>query len=80
MTFYYVLYFTMYFGPVAFMYKINNLSLSLTNITLQEVRFWPIDSQPSCPGLYDLRIAYLHTSFNMRAILLYYNITDQLSD
>ena len=24
MTFYYVLYFTMYFGPVAFMYKINN--------------------------------------------------------
>ena len=42
--------------------------------------YWPIDSQPSCPGLHDLRIASLNTLYNMKAISLHYNITDQLSD
>ena len=41
---------------------------------------WPIDSPPSCPGIHDLRIAYLNTYHNMKAISLHYNITDQLSD
>jgi len=40
----------------------------------------PIDSLPSCPGLHDLRIACLKTYYNMKAISLHYNITDQLSD
>ena len=33
-----------------------------------------------CPGLHDLRIACLNTYYNMKAISLQYNITDQLSD
>jgi len=41
---------------------------------------WPIDSPPSYPGLHDLRIACLNTYYNMKAISLHYNITDQLSD
>jgi len=41
---------------------------------------WPIDSPPSCPDLYDLRIDCLNTYYNMKAISLHYNITDQLSD
>ena len=32
------------------------------------------------PGLHDLRIACLTTYYNMKAISLHYNITDQLSD
>jgi len=43
MTFYYVLYFTMYFGPVAFTYKINNLSwvelLTQSDIPIRESVF-----------------------------------------
>ena len=35
---------------------------------------------PFCPGLHDLHIACLNTYYNMKAISLHYNITDQLSD
>jgi len=41
---------------------------------------WPIDSPPDCTGLYDLRIACPNTYYNLKAISLQYNITDQLSD
>jgi len=41
---------------------------------------WPIDSLSSCPVLHDLRIAGLNVYDNMKAISLYYNITDQLMD
>jgi len=41
---------------------------------------WPIDSPSSCPGLHDLRIASLNTYYNMKAISLHYDITDQLAD
>jgi len=40
----------------------------------------PIDSPPFYPGIHDLRIAYLNTYYNMKAIALHYNITDQLLD
>ena len=40
----------------------------------------PIDSPPFCPGFHDLRIACLDTYYNMKAISIYYNITNQLSD
>jgi len=40
----------------------------------------PIDSPPSFPGRHNLHIAWLNTVYNMKAILLHYNITDQLLD
>ena len=40
---------------------------------------WPIHSPPFCPGLHGLCIACLNTYYNMKAISLHYNITDQLS-
>ena len=39
-----------------------------------------IDSPPSCPRLHDLLPACLNTYYNMNAISLHFNITDQLSD
>ena len=47
---------------------------------INEILNWPIDSPPSCPALHDLRIACLNTYYNVKAISLRYNITDQLSD
>ena len=38
---------------------------------------WPMVSPPSCPGLRDLCIACLNTYYNMKTIVLHYNITDQ---
>jgi len=42
--------------------------------------YWPIDSPPSFPGLHDLRIACLNTYYNMKAISINYNITEQVLD
>jgi len=49
---------------------------SRTNHVRQDAK----EGRPSCPGLHDLRIACLNTYYNIKAIPLHYNITDQLSD
>jgi len=62
-----------------YMLKADKLRVCECN-TYYNINYWPIDRPPSCPGLHDLRIACLNTYYNMKAISLHYNITDQLSD
>jgi len=70
-----------YHSYIKFLWVQNSLSLTLfRDAFMQTCYYWPIDSPPYCPDLYDLRIACLHTFYNMKAISLHYNITDQLSD
>ena len=61
---------------------ILNMWIKYTRCKNNTVRIskWSIDCPSSCPGLHDLRIACLNTYYNMEAILLYNDITDQLSD